>query len=617
MNFCPPNAAGTGIRARWQRAQSLVFSTFIAGCLCAALSCNTGPSGTAPGSAVSSVLTLPPIERVTVQSSPAIALSPDGTQIVSLGHANGRAQLYLRSIDQAESTPIPGTEGSMNPIFSPDGQWVGFFADGMLKKVSIQDGTVVDLHEAPQPRGASWGSDDTIVFTPSLNSGVLQIPGSGGAPKVLTTLNDDRSHRWPQLLPGGREVLFTNPTGGNWDDARIVVQQIETGERKVLVEGGTFGRYVPTGHLVYMREWDLMAAPFDLEQLQVTGDPVPIVEGIMERSRTGSAQFSFSRSGTLVYIPGDEGVLNRSLVWVNRDGSERPLLVSQRPYDFPRLSPDGQRLSVMIVGATENVFLYDIGRETLTEMVSEGSDGFAIWTRDGKRLTFRSSKTGAWNLYWKPMDGPGAEEQLTTGRFIHEATSWSHDGKVLAFTEFHPETNRDIWVLPFEGARQPRPMVQTAFDEGGATFSADGRWFAYSSNESGRSEIYAQPYPGPGGPTSADSGPQGGKRQVSTEGGTEPLWAPSGRELFYRHRDQMMVVEVKTQPDFAAGTPRPLFEGRYESGGIDFRPNYDVTSDGQQFVMVKGSEQLEGPTQLSVVPNWFEELNRRVPAGGH
>ena len=602
MNFCQPNAAVSGARARWQRAQSLVFSTFIAGCLCTVLSCNTGSSETAPGSAASSVLTLPPSSRLADLAFPAVALSHDGAQIVSVILANGRQQLYLRSIHQEDLTPIPGTEGASNPLFSPDGQWIAFFADGKLKKISLADGTVLTLCDALRPRGASWNSDETIVFTPTLNSGLWQVPASGGAPQALTNRQEERSHRWPDLLPGGNVVLFAIPGGDTWDEAQIVAQQLDTGERQVLIEGGTSPRYMPTGHLLFARKGNLMAVPFDPEQLQVIGDPVPIVEGLMEYPASGSAQFSVSRNGTLVYVPGVAGEPERRLVWVDREGAAVPLPAPPRAYEHPRISPDGRQVAVAIAGPAANIFIYDIPSETLTQLTSEGSNTYPLWTPDGKRVTYRSTRTASRNVFWKPADGSSAAEPLTVSNHLNEPSSWSPDGQVLAFTEFYSQTSRDLWVFPLGGERKPQPFLQTPVSEGSPMFSPDGRWLVYYANDSGRFEVYVQPFPGPG-----------SRRQISTDGGWEPVWSQSGSELFYRNGDQMMAVAVKTQPDFTAGTPRLLFEGQYERAFV-FRPNYDVTPDGQRFLMVQESEQeREAVRQINVVQNWLEELERRVP----
>jgi Tol biopolymer transport system component len=332
---------------------------------------------------------------------------------------------------------------------------------------------------------------------------------------------------------------------------------------------------------------------------------------------TWGAHFSISDQGSLVYVPGAAGGDESTLVWVDRKGAEQPLAAPPRPYNVPRLSPDGRLLAVATLTLPE-IWLYDIPRGTLSRLTFEGGQR-PLWSPDGKRIAFRSARAGKPpNLFWKPADGSGAEERLTTSDHLQTLHSWSPDGQVLAFTDNAPTTGLDIWVLPLEGdpssreagsgqGRKPRPFLQTTFAESAAKFSPDGRWLAYQSDESGRNEIYVQPFPGPG-----------GKWQISTEGGTEPWWARNG-EIFYRNGNQLMVVETRTQPGsqpiFSAGTPRKLFEGPYVTTGIAIT-NYDVTADGQRFLMIKPvAQQGAAATQIHVVLNWFEELKRRVPSG--
>ena len=343
------------------------------------------------------------------------------------------------------------------------------------------------------------------------------------------------------------------------------------------------------------------AAPFDLEHLQLTGPPAVVLEGIAIYSKElGQTQFSVSESGSLVYIPG--GLSQRTLVWVDRQGAVEPLAAPLRIYDDPRLSPDGQRLAVQLgPEGNSDIWIYHIPRGTLTRLTFERGN-MPRWTPDGKRVAFGSTRAGGpENLFWKPADSSGPAEQLTESERVQLPSSWSPDGQVLAFEEFHPTAGSDIWVLPLQGERKPRPFLQTQFVERAPMFSPDGHWLAYTSNESGRNEVYVQPYPGPG-----------GKWQISNEGGNEPLWAKNGRELFYRDGDKMMAVPVTTQPTFRAGTPTLLFEGQYHNDFNWSPPNYDVTPDGQRFLMIQPGEQ-EAATQINVVLNWFEELKRLVP----
>ena len=537
---------------------------------------------------------------------PVVALSPDGTRLIYVANE----QLFLRPMDRLEATPIPGTEGAHFPFFSPDGLWVGFFADGKLKKVSVSGGAPLTLCDAPDSRGGSWVSDDTIVFTPIAAGGLWQVSAAGGTPQQLTSFDltkGETGHWFPQSLPGGRAVLFrVQPRSLN----RIEVLSLETGERKVLIERGTDARYVPTGHLVYAQgetPGTLLAVPFDSERLEVTGAPAPILEGVMQSPVSNLAQFSFSSQGSLVYVPGGVQEQGFTLVWVDRQGAVDPLPAPPRVYLNARLSPDGQRMAVTIAENPSDVWVYDISRDTLTRLTFEGDNRLPVWTPDGERVTFRSDREGPRNIFWKPADGSGAAERLTTSAGEQTPSSWSPDGQLLAFYERYADetgttSNRDIWVLPLEAERKPQPFLQTPFEETAGMFSPDGRRLAYVSNESGRLEVYVQPYPGPG-----------GKWQISTEGGTEPVWARNG-ELFYRNGNEMMAAEITTEPTFSAGTPRLLFEGNYQSSGGALA-QYNVTSDGQRFLMIQPVEPEQPATQIHVVLNWFEELKQRVPSG--
>jgi serine/threonine-protein kinase len=550
-------------------------------------------------------MALSPNQQLQGDYRPSFALSPDGAHLVYVASSGGSGrQLYLRPLDSLEARPIAGTEDAVSPFFSPNSQWVGFFASGQLKKVSISGGAPVTICNASNLYGgATWGPDDTIIFAPISRFGLYRCSAAGGTPQVLTTLDSTKeeiSHRWPHFLPGGKAVLFNVAGGPNWDQWPIVVQSLETGERRVVVDAGTHARYVPTGHLVYARTGTLMAVPFDLERLEVTGSAVPILEGV-RMTLEGTVEYGFSELGSLVYIPGPTGEPQRRLVWLDRRGVEESLAAPLRNYSIPRLSPDGQRIAAHISGNSIDVWVYEIAGQTLTRVTFEGSNQFPIWTPDGKRVTFRHTGGGARNIWWKPVDGSGTEEQLTSGEHVQTPQSWSPDGQNLIYLDSDPFARDGIWVLPLEGEREAQPFLQTPFRERVAHVSPDGQWLAYLSDESGRSEIYVQPFPDPG-----------GKRQISTEGGSSPVWTRNGRELFYRNGNKMMAVDIQLQPTFNAGKPRLLFE---ISASFLANPQgaFDVTPDGQRFLMVRLSEQELPATQLTVVQNWFEELKRLVP----
>jgi dipeptidyl aminopeptidase/acylaminoacyl peptidase len=315
-----------------------------------------------------------------------------------------------------------------------------------------------------------------------------------------------------------------------------------------------------------------------------------------------SIQYSVSSPGTLVYVGVGTGGLQRQLVWVSRNGTEQMLPAPAKDYQYVRLSPDGKRAAVEL---DNQIWLYDISRDALTRFTFQGAvNQSPTWTPDGKRIAFYSNKDGTANVYWQLADGSGGLERLTTSRNLHIPTSWSPDGQLLAFFENNPKTNKDIWVLRLSD-HKAQPFLVTPFIEGAPNFSPDGHWIAYVSNESGRPEVYVQPYPGPG-----------GKWQISTEGGAEPRWNPKGKELFYRSGDKMMAVDMTTQPSFTVGKPHLLFQGRYFASEFPLVGTaYDVSADGQRFLMVKDTAEATALTQINVVQNWSEELKQRVPAG--
>jgi serine/threonine-protein kinase len=519
---------------------------------------------------------------------PPFTVSPDGRKLAYAVRVRGVRQLYIRDLDRFESRPIAGTEGAYSPFFSPDGQSVGFFTANALKKVALPDGAPIAIAAdvTTNSGGASWGPDDTIAYRPRLGL-LMRVPAGGGTPEPITRDKPDADvYRRPHILPDGENVLFTIRSGGQH---AIAVVSLETGQVRRLDSLGeaSGGQYVPTGHLVYGSSGSLLAAPFDPDRMEVQGDPILILDEV--RTIRGNPHFTVSEAGTLVYIAGGE--LSRSLVWVDREGRATRPVEHGPDFHVPRLSPDGGRVAFE---SDNNVWIHDLVRGTHTRLVINGNYG--IWTPDGARLAIRRSQ----DLYSVPADGSGEPELFFSGEHHLRPISWSPDGRFLTITEIPLQSGNDIWVIPRDG--EPIPFLVTSFQEGAATFSPDGRFLAYISDESGKNEVYVQPFPGPG-----------QKTTISTEGGAEPVWSPGGGELFYRRGSDMMVVEVTTGTTFSAGKPRLLFSGNYwvdESG----HPSYDVSPDGQRFLMVQdaGGETL---TEIRIVLNWTEELKRLVPTG--
>ncbi len=592
-----------------------------------------------PPSVTRSIIAVRPFDRRTspgpTESRPpevrpgrtVIALSPDGRTLVFRAIQDTGGQLFVRPLDRLEATAIPGTEGATSPFFSPEGAWIGFWANGELRKVPVGGGPASAIGRVPGANfpifGASWGDGDVIVFATA--DGLWRMPGSGGQPEAVSKPSDDEyAHYLPRILPGGKAILYTRAkTAFRWDDAQIVVRSLPTGEQKVLIDDAADARYVSTGHIVFVRRGALMAAPFDLARLEVIGGPVALVDGVLQAANmgntdtdSGAGQFAVSDRGTLIYVTGgiapDDA---RELVWVDRNGVVENLTALRREFLAPRLAPDGQRVAVITQpsAATGNprIWIYDVPRRTLTPLTTvDEAAHWSVWSPDGTRVAFSSELAGKLDLFWKSADGTGTSERLTTSPYRKQPSSWSRDGKTLAFVQGGPPaTGNDIWILDVMSAdHRPRPLLQTPASESFPTFSPDGGWLAYASNDSGRQEVYVQPYPGPG-----------PRVLVSTDGGTSPTWRSDGKELFYYavlpgNLRRMMAVPVKaTAAGFSGGTPRKLFEGQYIMA--DPVNGYDVTSDGQRFLMVQRLDPpSESPSELVLVENWFEELKVRVPA---
>jgi Tol biopolymer transport system component len=519
------------------------------------------------------------------------------------------SQIYIRPIDQQAAWPIEGGVGDA-PFFSPDSKWLGFWdaSTRSLRKVALSGGAPVKICDAVSGvSGAAWGPDGTIVFA---WFDLFRVPAAGGPPKVLLKVDEkagERFYRHPSFLPGGKAILFTisNEDTESYDNGRIAVLSLETGEKKIVLEGGSSARYSPSGHLVYARGGKLLAAPFNLRKLQVTGPPVPVLDGVFMSSDTGMAAFSISTDGSLVYAVGGVEGGQRVPVWVDRKGGSSPLPLPLRSYLHPRLSPDERQLAIEVEGPAHDFYDYDFSRGVLTKLSFDGASHWPMWTPKGDRITFRSWKTGTMTMWWMPADRSSPPELLTNIGSMQSPESWSPDGKNLAFTQMdEPQNGSDVYVLPMEGDRRPRAVLKSRFVEGSPKFSPDGKWLSYSSDESGRAEVYAMAYPGPG-PTV----------QISTSGGTDPVWRPKGGEIYYRNGDQMMAVTITDSSKLAVSKPAVLWQGHYLAGvgsscGMSgpTSANYDVSADGQRFLMIEDKAQDVVGRQLQLIPGWSGSL---------
>jgi dipeptidyl aminopeptidase/acylaminoacyl peptidase len=478
----------------------------------------------------------------------------------------------------------------------------------------LSGGAAVKLAEYDAFHKGDWGEDGSIYWTAHYPGGIVRVSDAGGDIQNVTELgSNERSHRFANLLPGGEALIYTVAFDGidNYDDARIDLWDLRTHERKTLITGGTSATYSPSGHIVYARGGKLLAVPFDLSRRQVTGDPFEVLNGVLMSSNTGAAQFSLSRRGDLAYVPGTAEGAHRTLVWVDRSGKAEPLPLPPAAYLYPRLSPDGRYLAVEIEGPNHDFYVYDFPRSVLTKMTTDGESHDPVWMPDGKRLAFRSWLAGGMTMWMMPADRSARPVRLDPAGTRQSPVSFSPDGRFLTFDQKDPQTRDDAWVLPLEGDSQAQPVARSRFGEGSAKFSPDGRWIAYASDESGKSEVYVQPFPGPG-----------PKVQVSSAGGFDPVWRRSGGELYYRNAKTMMVVAITTAPEVRVSAARPLWEASYSDGsgsscgmpGVS-SSNYDVTPDGQRFLMVRDEDRSPPSTRIVVVLNWAEELKSRSASG--
>jgi serine/threonine-protein kinase len=563
-----------------------------------------------------------------------LAVSPQGTHLVYASVASGESRLMVRAIDRLDAVPLGGIADATGPFFSPDGRWIGYFSGtigGNLKKVSITGGPPVSLTRTHgNSGGASWAADDTIVFAtlPSApNTGLLRVSAAGGEPTVLTTpdvAHGELLHLFPSVLPGGRAVLFTITSRGPIENAQVAVLDLTTGQRKTLIRGGSQAEYVdpsttptdsgravsgPGGYLVYATAGTLRAVRFNPATLEVLSDPVVVVDSVRTMPN-GAAEFSISRQGTLIYVPGGAARTNRSLAWVDRQGHEEPIVAPPRAYQMPRVSPDGTRVAVSISDQDFDIWIWNIARRTLTRLTDgPGADWYPVWTPDSQRIAFGSAQAG--RAVWQAADNTGTVEPLTTG--LAGPASISTDGTRMIVGTNTPKTGWDLSVLRMDGpsgaggSRPIEPLVQTPATELFGELSPDGHWLAYQSDESGQNQIWVRPFPNV----------NGGHWQISTGGGITPVWARNGKELFYLGGTNAVIsVPIQTAPTFSAGLPTKLFDGRYVAS--PFWRSYDISPDGRRFLMIKADtagEQPSTPASMVVVLNWFEELKAKVPAG--
>jgi Tol biopolymer transport system component/predicted Ser/Thr protein kinase len=556
------------------------------------------------------------------------AISPDAARFVfPVKNPEGKQMLATRLLDEIKPALLSGTENGRDPFFSPDGKWIGFFADGKMKKISAQGGAPVVLCNAPNARGGNWGEDGNIVVSLNTVGALSRVSAEGGTPQPVTKLQVGAvTHRWPQALRGKEALLFTlSSSTFAFEDASIAAVSLKTGEVKILVRGGYFGRYLPTGdamgHLVYVHEGVLFGVPFDPARLELRGTAVPILEDLAGEPNSGAGQFSFSEvptgPGTFVYRTGRVSTQSFPLSWLDNSGKTKPLIVTPGFYTTPRFSPEGQRLALtQFSGNDRETFIYDLQREQnspLTFNTEALQTSYPIWSPDGKHIVVQIRSVHGYSLGWMRADGAGEPQHLLDRQNLVTPYSLFSGGRRVAYHEFDPDSGNDLWTLALDvgNPEHPKPgkaelFLRTPSNEAFPAVSPDGVWIAYQSDESGRSEVYVRPFPGPG-----------GRWQISNAGGTFPVWSSNGRELFFETLDNRIMVEdyTATGDSFMQGKPRLWSNQQLQN--INGNPNYDLAPDGKRlaaFLKVNAPEE-KGAVHIAFLQNFFDELRRRSPVG--
>jgi serine/threonine-protein kinase len=537
-----------------------------------------------------------------IQAVAPIGLSADSTRLVYVGRRpDGRNQIFVRRMDRLAPEPVPGTESGFLPFLSPDGEWLGFGSEGKLKKVALSGGSPAVIGDAPDPRGASWGDDGTILLAADNAGGLARVRASGGPMEPATQPDRGRKedgHRWPRLLPGGKAALFSmQPVSGRESQRTIEAVNLATGERHTVVHGGSYPRYAG-GFLFFGRAGQLFAVPFDPQRLEATGEPQAVIDDVrMDPKNTGIVYFDVSPTGAAVYVPGFARPRERSLVYMDRSGRASPVTTAKRPFFAPTLSPDGRRVAVVVEGLEDTLWVVDVASGTLNRVTFDVEVSGVRWTADGRSLVYLGNADGARSAYRVAADGSGKPE-LLFGRdewWINDIAPRPDGSGVIVCAQ---DVRGHDLLFVRAGSRAPEPFLATPAEERGPDFSPNGAFLAYISNESDRGEVYVRPFPGPG-----------PKRQVSTSGGALPRWSRDGREIFYWEVGpvgRFMRASFEPGPEPKIGKPQALFEAP-----LAMLDDYGVTPDGQRFVMVKREAEEESPLQIVVIPDFLDEMRAR------
>ena len=559
------------------------------------------PPATAPPLVTRFQVELPANSTWTRMARHVIAVSPDGTRVAYVADQ----RLFVRALGEFESTTIAGVIDPSEIFFSPDGQWIGFYGQGQLRKAALTGGAVNPVSTVDLPSGATW-ANGSIVF--GQKTGIFSVADTGGTPELLVAAEANEHLAHPSLVRGGEVLVYTRArVGMPLDDAEIVVEVRATRARHVIARGATDGRYLPTGHLIYSRAGDLIALRFDLVTLRATGTPVVLQSGVANSAQTGTAQYGFSETGTLAYVTAARR--EARLLWLDMQGGERPISSDVRDYVFLRLSPkDGSRLA--FVGEQDQgnveIFIRDMARGMTMRLTNNTAlDTAPIWTPDGTRVIYASNRDGhVTNIYWQPADGTGTAERLTSSPNVQQPYAVTPDGRTLIYPEF-ASNQFDIYTMALDGDRAPRALLKTLANERRPALSPDGRWMAYQSDETGTYEIVVRPFP------EVDRA----RHLVSVGGGANPIWSPLGTEIFYQQGAQLVRVSVTTIPRFSVGKPQVISSGALFSSAsaspasyADAGFSFGIAPDAQRFIIAKPVDNRSITSQYRVVLNWFEDV---------
>jgi serine/threonine-protein kinase len=600
------------IRLRWRIAAGIALGVVLGVVGFWAVSSVTPPAS--PPTELSRVsIALSPdaalMPNETASAGSSIAVSHDGRWVAYAALRAGQRQVMVRGLDRPDATALPGTEGALTPMFSPDGQWIAFFTETELRKVPLAGGASTTICPTPPvTRGGTWADDGTIYFSPSFTAGIQSVPASGGQPRRVTEVDlktFESNHLLPETLPGAHALLYTMWQGGDFGAASIWALSLPSGDRRRLLDSASAPRYVPPGFLVFARGGALFAVRFDPERLAVVGEPVPVVDTVWTDRASGTAHYAVSRTGTVVYAPGGNTIERRRLVLVDRQGHIEPLAAESNFYGNPKFSPDGRRVAVE---ALNDLWVYDLGDRTLNRVTFRGVNQFPVWAPDGRHLAFSSSHgVASPTVFWTDVDAVSDPQPLSQGGAVQFPASWAPDGSAVAYAETaQTETGWDIWILRPGEAESRRPLIRTPFKDDQPMISPDGRALAYVSDETGRLEVYLRRFPD-----------LGQRSRVSIDGGSEPVWSRRGDELFYRNGRQYFSVRVTTAGEsIKVGRPLLLFEGDFVQASLfPGSPSYDVAPDGQRFIAVARADDTPRPVRLDVVLGWIQDVERRLGGG--